>query len=182
MTDDVVHQFISTGKQTIEGIVCFDGCRTRKIALAFQQTHQVTVDLGIHRWFDVHVLRTVGHSSRHATGTGNATAQSGVRAIELHHIALLHGDVIGSFSALGDRLLRTAIHRIGDIARQGDTIVEGDGDLTVCLSHERQRGVLVSRLHIFGSRVLDGHLIGAVSGSIPAFTGLIHVDSDDSIT
>ena len=59
--------------------------------------------------------------------------------------------------------------------------VEVDGDLSVGLRNERQRGLPVSCNNLPGGTVLDNHLVFTVCRSIPVFGVLIHVHTDDSL-
>ena len=136
-----VHEFLGSCKQTVESIVCLDGIGIGKVILALQQTHHVTVDLGLHARLDVDVLRTRVNGTGHSAGCSHSTtAKRSVDAIELHHIALLHGDVETTLGVLRDRLLGTAVDRVMDVVFERDTTIEGDGDLTVLTSDEGQRG------------------------------------------
>ena len=147
----IVHEFLGTCEQAVEGIVGLDGCRALQIVLTLQQAHHITEDLGLHARTDVDVLRTVVNSSCATTGACHgAASQRGVDAVELHHIVLLHDDVVGTLGVLDNSLLSTAVDGIVDVVGQDDAIVEGDGDLAVGLSYERQRRCLIDIRQLFG--------------------------------
>ena len=181
MAEGVVYQFLSTGKQAIEGIGCIDFLVVFKI-LAFEHTHDVTVDLGLHGGLDVDVLRTVVNSTGSATGTCRDPAAQGiVHAEELHEVVFLHDDVKSPLRILGNDLFRTTVDCIDDVCRQRDAVVEGDGDLTVLLGDKRQWCVPVDPAQLLSRRDLHDDPVGTVCRRIPVLAVLIHVDGDGSL-
>ena len=89
---------------------------------------------------DVDVLRTLVDGTGQGAGCRvTAAAQGAVLAVEGHHVAFLHLNVVGTGGVLGNGLLLAVVDGVVDVASQRDAIVEGDGDLSVILWQNRQR-------------------------------------------
>ena len=167
LTIGIVYELLGSSKQAVEGVLRLKGIGIGKAVLALHQTHHVAEDLGLHRRTDVDVLRTVVNSSCTATGScHSATTKRGVDAVELHHVALLRLDIVGTGGVLGNGLLLAVVDGEVDVASQRDAIVEGDGDFSVIQWQERQRRGFIHSGQLLGWDGVDNDFKGYALGNL----------------